>query len=87
MCSLKELIGATPAVVAGIAAVMGESTQTVYNWLRRGVPVERMAEFERATGGRARRWVMRPFDWDTIWPELVGAPGAPVPPRPEQVAA
>lgn len=32
---------------------------------------------ERETGCRVRRWAMRPRDWHLIWPELIGAVGAP----------
>jgi DNA-binding transcriptional regulator YdaS (Cro superfamily) len=32
---------------------------------------------ESATGGKVRRWDLRPEDWNVIWPDLVGAPGAP----------
>lgn len=32
---------------------------------------------ERLTSGRLRRWHVRPKDWHLIWPELVGAAGAP----------
>lgn len=33
---------------------------------------------ERATSGNVRRWDLRPDDWHLIWPELIGADGAPV---------
>ena len=32
---------------------------------------------EQVTDGRLRRWHVRPKDWHLIWPELVGAQGAP----------
>jgi DNA-binding transcriptional regulator YdaS (Cro superfamily) len=32
---------------------------------------------EQATGGMVRRWDSRPDDWHLIWPELIGAEGAP----------
>ena len=32
---------------------------------------------ERATQAAVRRWDLRPDDWMRIWPELIGAPGAP----------
>lgn len=43
----------------------------------RGVPAERAADIERACDGLVRRWDLRPGDWHRIWPELIGAPGAP----------
>lgn len=35
---------------------------------------------ERATQGAVRRWDLRPNDWHRIWPELIGAEGAPAVP-------
>jgi DNA-binding transcriptional regulator YdaS (Cro superfamily) len=32
---------------------------------------------EQATAGRLRRWDLRRNDWHLIWPELIGAAGAP----------
>lgn len=32
---------------------------------------------EQATVGRVMRWDLRPEDWHRIWPELIGAMGAP----------
>ena len=29
------------------------------------------------SGGAVRRWHLRPDDWHRIWPELIGAEGAP----------
>lgn len=42
---------------------------------------------ERVTDGAVRRWDLRPEDWPLIWPELVGADGAPAQPPAEQEAA
>lgn len=41
---------------------------------RKCVKVERDSEQE------LRRWHLRPNDWHLIWPELIGAPGAPAVP-------
>lgn len=32
---------------------------------------------EKHSGGAIRRWDLRPDDWPHIWPELIGADGAP----------
>ena len=32
---------------------------------------------EQATDGAVMRWDLRPDDWHRIWPELIGAEGAP----------
>lgn len=34
-------------------------------------------QIERETAGAVRRWDLRPDDWHRIWPELIGAAGAP----------
>lgn len=38
---------------------------------------ENCVDIERVTGGLVRRWDLRPDDWHRIWPELIGAEGAP----------
>lgn len=37
---------------------------------------------ERESFMSVRRWDARPDDWHLIWPELIGAEGAPVIPEP-----
>jgi DNA-binding transcriptional regulator YdaS (Cro superfamily) len=37
------------------------------------------ARIERESDGELMRWHLRPKDWHLIWPELIGAPGAPEP--------
>ena len=44
---------------------------------RRPVPVDRAADFEAASDGQVRRWHMFPDTWHRVWPELIGAEGAP----------
>lgn len=34
---------------------------------------------EKESSGAVRRWDLRPQDWPVVWPELVGAEGAPAP--------
>lgn len=52
------------------------------------VPSPELAvQIERATAQAVRRWDLRPDDWHRIWPELIGADGAPaVPEQAEQGA-
>jgi len=38
---------------------------------------ELAAAIDVESGATVRRWHMRPADWHRIWPELVGAVGAP----------
>ena len=72
---------------SSLANAIGCPPQLVWQWARgvRPVPVERCTEIERATSGAVRRWDLRPSDWHLIWPELIGADGAP--PVPEQEPA
>ena len=62
---------------ASLAAAIGVKQQHVWNWLHRPgqVPPEHCAAIQAATG--VPRWELRPADWHRIWPELVGAAGAP----------
>ena len=72
-----DAVGGVPTM----ASLLGVSTKAVYFWRdgRRKVPVDKMAQIERLTGRLVRRWDLRPDDWHRIWPELIGAPGAPEP--------
>lgn len=70
------------AVVGGqsrLAAAIGVTPPAIAEWRRgsRPVPIERCVQIEQATEGVVRRWDLRPDDWHRIWPEIVGAPGAP----------
>lgn len=66
--------------ISKLAALMGRSPQVVSNWRARGVPLNECASLEAASGQVVRRWDMRPDDWHLIWPELIGADGAPAVP-------
>lgn len=68
--------------ITGLASLLGVTKGVVWAWIDRGqAPTERCHEIERATG--VRRWHLRPDDWHRIWPELIGADGAPAVPAPE----
>jgi DNA-binding transcriptional regulator YdaS (Cro superfamily) len=43
----------------------------------RPTPPDVAVRIEAATERRVRRWDLRPEDWHRIWPELIGAEGAP----------
>jgi len=66
---------------AALAARLNVKQPTISEWSRgdRPVPLERCVEIETATNGGVRRWHLRPNDWHRIWPELIGAQGAPQP--------
>lgn len=48
---------------------------------------ELSVRIERESEGAVRRWDLRPDDWHRIWPELIGAEGAPAVPAPEPTKA
>ena len=72
---------------SALARALGIKPPTVSEWRvgARPVPIERCVAIEQATGGEVRRWDLRPEDWYRIWPELIGAEGAP--PAPTREAA
>ena len=42
------------------------------------IAAETCVLIEHNSAGRVRRWHLRPADWHRIWPELIGAQGAPI---------
>lgn len=71
-----------------LARIIGVSAPAIHEWKAGGrpVPIERCVQIERATDGAVRRWDLRPDDWWRIWPELIGADGAPEVPAEERAA-
>jgi DNA-binding transcriptional regulator YdaS (Cro superfamily) len=63
-----------------LAEQAGINEQYLYQCLsgRRDMDAAEAARVERDTGQRIRRWHLRK-DWHEVWPELVGADGAPEP--------
>jgi DNA-binding transcriptional regulator YdaS (Cro superfamily) len=51
---------------------------------RREMHPQAAAELERESCGRIRRWHVRSRTWHLVWPELVGALGAPAAPADAQ---
>ena len=66
------------------AEALGLSEQYLYQCLtgRKSMRPEEAVRVEHETGGALRRWHVRQADWHLIWPELVGAEGAPAVPKP-----
>lgn len=64
---------------SSLATAIGRSPQFVSQLFKgdRPVPVELCVSIERATDGAVTRRDLRPDDWHLIWPELIGAEGAP----------
>lgn len=63
---------------SALARAIGAHAPDVSRWAdgTRPIPVQYGAAIERATGGQVTRQEMFPNDWQVIWPELVGLPGA-----------
>jgi DNA-binding transcriptional regulator YdaS (Cro superfamily) len=74
---------------AAMAGRVGLSSQFLYQIARgkRPCPADHVPAVEAASDGQVRRWELRPRDWHRIWPELVGAEGAPAVPAKESDAA
>lgn len=72
-----------------LAAQLGISEQYLYQCLtgRKAMKPEEAVRIERASERRLMRWDLRPADWHRIWPELIGADGAPAPPDVRQQEA
>jgi DNA-binding transcriptional regulator YdaS (Cro superfamily) len=68
-----------PGAARSLARSIGVADAMVSQW-RSGkktpAPITAVA-IEAALGGAIRRWDLRPDDWHLIWPELIGADGAP----------
>lgn len=84
MNAIQDAITATGSQSA-LADLLGVMQPTVSEWLngKRPVPIGRCSQIERVTAGAVRRWHLRPTDWHLIWPELIGAEGAPTPSKAE----
>lgn len=89
--TLSDFLAAQPrGALAALAADLKISrvylSQLVAGQAGRVPSPELSVHIERATGRRVARWNLRPSDWHLIWPELIGAEGAPPVPV-EQVEA
>ncbi len=64
---------------AELARRLGISKGALSQWKLpgRAPPIEHCVTIERMTNAAVRRWDLRPDDWHHIWPELIGAEGAP----------
>ena len=72
--------------VAGRAGLAPAFVSQIANGVR-PAPVQHVDAIGRACNGEVRRWDLRPTDWHRIWPELVGAEGAPAVPQEMRDAA
>lgn len=84
--TLNEYLADRKAVE--LARLLGIPPELISQWRKgvRPVPLERCPAIEQVTERAVMRWDLRPADWHLIWPELIGADGAPPVPAPEPVA-
>lgn len=56
-----------------LAQQLGVTKGAVHQWIspKRKVPIEHCARIEQITRGKVTREMLRPDDWQSIWPELV----------------
>lgn len=86
---LREYLSGRRGMAAELAEAVGESPAFISQVAtsRRPCPAALAVSIEAASAGAVRRWDLRPDDWHRIWPELVGADGAPpVPAESKEVA-
>lgn len=57
---------------ASLAKLLSVTPGTVNHWLwrRRPVPVAQCVRIEQLTGGQVTRQMLRPDDWESIWPDI-----------------
>jgi len=56
-----------------LADILGVTKGAVHQWMAPGrrVPIEHCTPIEQATEGTVTRQMLRPDDWQSIWPELI----------------
>lgn len=69
----------TPQERKRLADITGVNEQYLYQCLtgRAHMEAKEASRVERETELALRRWDLRTTDWHLIWPELIGADGAP----------
>lgn len=86
--NFKDWVNGQRGRSLAIAQALGVTPPVVSDWVtgKKGVPLERCVQIERATNGEVRRQELRPDDWQEIWPELAQAPASPAQAATETVA-
>ena len=83
------MVNIPPTKRAELARRLGLHEQYVYQCLtgRKTLAAPMCPAFEAASDFEVRRWDLRPRDWHLIWPDLIGAEGAPSVPTVQREAA
>jgi DNA-binding transcriptional regulator YdaS (Cro superfamily) len=86
--NLATALDARRGLTAEIAKALGIAPAYLSQMANgtRPVPAAVAPALERELSFEVRRWDLRPKDWHLIWPELIGADGAPEPAPAEQPA-
>lgn len=73
--NFKDWVNGQRGRSLAIAQALGVTPPVVSDWVtgKKGVPLERCVQIERATNGEVTRKELRPDDWQDIWPELAQA--------------
>lgn len=76
---LSAMSQITPEQRGALAQELGIDPLYLYQLLtgRREMEPKAAVRLERLSGGRLRRWQLRAKTWHEVWPELIGAEGAP----------
>lgn len=79
----------TPERRRSLAEATGASEQYLYQCLtgRRDMAPAEAMRLETETRGELRRWALCQKTWHRIWPDLIGAEGAPAITEPETTKA
>lgn len=66
------IAAATVGSYKKLADKLGVTKGAVHQWTLSGreVPIEHCTPIEQITGGKVTRQMLRPSDWESIWPEL-----------------
>lgn len=74
--NFKDWVNGQRGRSLAIAQALGVTPPVVSDWVtgKKGVPLERCVQIERATHGEVTRKELRPDDWQNIWPELAQVP-------------
>jgi DNA-binding transcriptional regulator YdaS (Cro superfamily) len=72
----KHPVATAAGLVGGfkaLADILGVTKGAVHQWMSsdRQVPIEHCTPIEQATKGKVTRQMLRPNDWQSIWPELI----------------
>lgn len=74
--NFKDWVNGQRGRSLAIAQALGVTPPVVSDWVtgKKGIPLERCVQIERATEGVVSRKELRPDDWQNFWPELAQAP-------------